>query len=179
MLKLHQLPKIKKKRRRIARGIAAGKGKTAGRGTKGQKSRSGRKMPVGFEGGQTPLKRRLPKLRGFRSPRQREVTKISLEEISQKFKNGEKVTHKSLKEKNLIAKKTDRVKIIEGKLQKKLEFLFLPISKEAKRIVEKAGGKVVIKEKIKSLPRAKSKGKKAKVEIKKQKDKKPNKKTKS
>jgi len=65
MIKLNQLKKIVKRSKRVGRGISAGQGKTAGRGTKGQKSRTGHSIPVGFEGGQTPLKQRLPKIGGF------------------------------------------------------------------------------------------------------------------
>ncbi len=87
-MKLHQLTKLTHPKRRVGRGIAAGGGKTAGRGTKGQKARTGhRNAPVGFEGGQTRLYRRLPKTGGFRSQRVRPVT-ITLTMINRAFPDG-------------------------------------------------------------------------------------------
>lgn len=87
-MKLHDLTKLTHRKRRVGRGIAAGGGKTAGRGTKGQKARTGHKnAPVGFEGGQTRLYRRLPKTGGFRSRRTRSVT-VTLTTISRVFADG-------------------------------------------------------------------------------------------
>lgn len=90
-MKLHELVKLTHRRTRVGRGIAAGKGKTAGRGTKGQKARTGhRNAPVGFEGGQTRLYRRLPKAGGFHSHRIRPAT-ITLTMVNRAFTNGARV----------------------------------------------------------------------------------------
>lgn len=91
----------KKSIKRMGRGISAGQGKTAGRGTKGQKSRSGFNIPKRFEGGQTPLSMRLPKLKGFTSVHKK-LSVISLDQISKCFKSGEVVTPDTLKEKRLV-----------------------------------------------------------------------------
>jgi len=145
MIELNKLPKITKKKKRIGRGISAGKGKTAGRGTKGQKSRAGKNIPVGFEGGQTPLKRRLPKIRGFNSRRTAKKL-LPLELISQNFKSGEKVNRKTLKKKKLISNRTDKFKITASdKFNKKIIFEFLHLSKKATQVIEKSGSKIITK----------------------------------
>lgn len=100
---------------RVGRGISAGQGKTAGRGTKGQKSRSGHNIPRKFEGGQMPFSMRMPKVKGFKS-HAAEVTIISLDTISKNFKDGDVVTLAKLEEKKLISK-GDKVKVLNnGKL---------------------------------------------------------------
>ena len=120
--------KITKKRKRVGRGIAAGGGKTAGRGTKGAKARTGRKIPAKFEGGQTPLVAKLPKKGGFRSKTKYLDRVINLSEIDAHFKSGEKVTLESLKLKGLVklpksSRYKLRVKILgKGQLTKKLQF---------------------------------------------------------
>jgi len=109
------------KGKRLGRGIAAGGGKTAGRGTKGQKARSGsgRKLKAWFEGGQTPIYRRLPKVRGFR--RQQAKTVLTSTVINHAFKAGETVSPGSLVEKGLIAKSASSspIKIVLGEPVKK------------------------------------------------------------
>ena len=115
-MQLHELEKpIKKTHKRVGRGIAAGKGKTAGRGTKGQKSRSGHNIPRKFEGGQTPLILRLPKARGFTkgySTRKAEVVIIDRELINKHFKDGDVVSPTTLVEKKLIETAATPVKIL-------------------------------------------------------------------
>lgn len=151
MISLNNLKKITERRKRVGRGISAGRGKTAGRGTKGQKSRSGRSIPIGFEGGQTPLKQRLPKMRGFRRRKNIRAKNISLDLISQNFKSGEEVSPSSLKEKGLIRDKKTKLKIVSGKeIKIKLNFKFVPISKTAQEMVKKAGGKVIWNKRSKS-----------------------------
>ncbi len=120
--------KLTKKIKRVGRGVGAGGGKTAGRGTKGQKSRTGRKISLKFEGGQTPLVGKLPKKGGF-TPKVKYLNKIiNLSEIDNTFKAGEKVNLETLKAKGLIRIPKSshhqlRVKILgEGKLSKKLQF---------------------------------------------------------
>ena len=132
-MKLHELKKnqISRSRKRVGRGIAAGGGKTAGRGTKGQKSRSGYNIPRKFEGGQTPLIMRLHKLPGFKSQKPKAL-EISLDEISNHYIDGEVVSLQSLQEKGMI-KKGERVKILgNGKLRVKVSLLDVPASKNAK-----------------------------------------------
>lgn len=108
-----------KNKKRVGRGISSGQGKTAGRGTKGQKSRSGFNIPNRHEGGQTPLSMRLPKLPGFKSFRKKAVV-ISLDQISANFKDGETVTLEALESKGLI-KKGEKAKVLNnGKLSLKV-----------------------------------------------------------
>jgi len=109
-----------KSRKRVGRGISAGGGKTAGRGTKGQKSRAGHNIPKRFEGGQTPLSMRLPKLPGFKS-HHKKATVLSLDLLSKTYKDGEIVSLATLTEKKLIAANDKRVKILNnGKLTIKI-----------------------------------------------------------
>lgn len=125
-----------KKRIRVGRGIAAGQGKTAGRGTKGEKSRTGFKIPKSFEGGQTPLIRRLPKRKGFRGFDKPLIVKIGI--IEKYFKEGETVSPKSLCVKGLVKDTSRRIKILGGsKLSKPLKFTRCAISKSVKRALEK------------------------------------------
>lgn len=144
-----ELIKIKQNSKRVGRGIGSGKGgHTSGRGTKGQKSRSGYKQPrPGFEGGRMPLSRRLPKLRGFsREIIDNKLTYIvSLTDLDQVFNDGEVVDNASLIEKKLIKgiSKPYEIKILKnGEITKKLTFSGLKISKAAEKAIEKAGGKV-------------------------------------
>lgn len=117
-----ELVSVKSKtRKRIGRGLSAGQGKTAGRGTKGQKSRSGFNIPKKFEGGQTPLSMRLPVLPGFKS-RKAKANIITLNEISKNFKNNETVSQETLLAKKLI-NKGDKVKILnDGQLSVAVKF---------------------------------------------------------
>ncbi len=102
-------------KKRVGRGLSSGQGKTAGRGTKGQKSRSGFNIPRKFEGGQTPLSMRLAKLPGFKSKKPKAIV-ISLDLISKTFKDGEVVDKKSLTEKGIVTL-NDKVKVLNnGKL---------------------------------------------------------------
>ena len=133
-----------KTKKRVGRGIAAGQGMTAGRGTKGQRSRSGFNIPKRFEGGQTPLSMRLPKLRGFKVKKTKCVL-ITLDEINQNYKDGEIVTCESLVKKGLV-KKNESVKILNnGKLAVKVTLSNVPSSKTAlKHFETKAEPKKVI-----------------------------------
>ncbi|MDD3480812.1 MAG: 50S ribosomal protein L15 [Patescibacteria group bacterium] len=137
-MELSNLKKLTKNKTRKGRGISAGKGKTAGRGTKGQKSRTGGNIKPGFEGGQMPLKQRIPKKRGFKSRNEKPVT-VTLGRLN-RFKDGSVVTEKKLKEEGIISR--DSAKIVDGgELTKKLT-IALPISKGAAEKVKKAGGKI-------------------------------------
>jgi len=125
---------------RKGRGVASGNGKTAGKGHKGQRSRSGH-MKVGFEGGQNPLYRRLPKF-GFKHYARIEYATVNVSQL-EKFKEGTEVNPTLLKEEGLVKKEFDGVKILgSGKLTKKLSVEAHKFSKSAKEAIEKAGGTV-------------------------------------
>lgn len=148
-MKLHEITKDRKDKsaKRVGRGIAAGGGKTAGRGTKGQKSRSGHNIPRKFEGGQTPLVMRLHKLPGFKSHKPKAVV-VSLDDISKNYKNGEKVSVDTLIEKGLI-RKGDKVKILgTGELTVKITLDDVSASKSAVDAISKASAKTEKTEKI-------------------------------
>lgn len=132
--------KSKKKKKRLGRGIGSGSGKTSGRGHKGQKSRSGKKIRRGFEGGQMPLYRRLPKF-GFNSKKKihkKEITLKNLKKIKYKIINLE-----NLKKSKLINKDVKFVKIIlSGKINKPIIIKGIKVTKGAKKEIEMHGGKV-------------------------------------
>ncbi|MGP1589639.1 MAG: 50S ribosomal protein L15 [Oribacterium sp.] len=124
---------------RRGRGHGSGNGKTAGKGHKGQKARSGAPRP-GFEGGQMPLFRRIPK-RGFTDPNSKMITGINLSVLEARFNDGEDVTLLSLLEKNVIKKVNDGVKILgNGELTKKLNVKVNAFSASAKEKIEAVGG---------------------------------------
>ncbi len=127
--------------KRVGRGIGSGLGKTAGRGHKGQKSRSGGGVRAGFEGGQMPLQMRLPKF-GFTSRRSRYVAEVRLSEIeSSKL---EDITLASLKEANLVPGQTRKAKVfLSGEIKRKVNVAAdVAVTKGAKAAIEAAGGKV-------------------------------------
>lgn len=138
-----------RKSKRVGRGIASGKGgHTTGRGTKGQKSRSGYTVPrVGFEGGQNPLSRRLPKLKGFRRAYFKSKVKsvvLTLTDLNG-FEDGAVINPQFLLDKGLVSSssKTVSVKILaNGKLDKKVTIENIPVSAAAKSAIEAAGGMV-------------------------------------
>lgn len=138
-MKLHELQKnrIDKSSKRVGRGISAGGGKTAGRGTKGQNSRSGHNIPRKFEGGQTPLAMRLHKLKGFKSLKADKIV-ITLDEISKNFKAGETVSSVTLLEKGLL-KKGQKAKVLNtGKLTVAIKLAEdVSVSKSVLEIVNK------------------------------------------
>ena len=144
----------KKNRRRVGRGIGSGLGKTAGRGHKGQKSRAGGYHKVGFEGGQMPLQRRLPK-RGFLAVT---ITKAAEVRSGDLAKLGsDTIDLDGLKKAGLVSGDTKRAKIIlAGKVDKKFKISGIGASKGAKAAIEKAGGSiadVVVAEQPKKLPK--------------------------
>jgi len=139
-------------RKRVGRGVGSGSGKTAGRGTKGQKSRSGSaKMPAGFEGGQMPLDMRLGKLRGNTSadampigPFRTYSQPVNVGELEHRFDAGAEVTPETLKSAGLVRKLSVDVKILgEGELTKTLSVTAHSFSKSAVEKIEAAGGTVV------------------------------------
>lgn len=130
----------KNKAKRAGRGIGSGLGKTGGRGSKGQKSRSGGFHKVGFEGGQMPLQRRLPKI-GFRSRKALVNDEVRLHEIGRV--EGDLVDMAALKKADLIANGIERVKIIaSGSVERALTVRGVAVTKGARAAIEAAGGKV-------------------------------------
>ncbi|MGN0729358.1 50S ribosomal protein L15 [Treponema sp.] len=135
-----------KKPKRVGRGSSSGLGTTAGKGNKGQQSRSGKGTPyVGFEGGQMPLYRRIAQ-RGFsNSPFKKEFAIVNLVDLEAKFADGETVNRESLKAKGLIGKVIDGIKILgNGDVSKKLTVEAEKVSAGAKEKIEKAGGSVKV-----------------------------------
>ena len=127
-------------RKRVGRGIGSGLGKTAGRGHKGQKSRYGSRILPGFEGGQQPLQRRLPKF-GFTSKVGRTTGEVTLAEVA--AANADVVTLDVLKEADLVSRKLARVKVIlSGSIDKAVTVQGLGVTKGARAAIEAAGGKV-------------------------------------
>lgn len=145
-MKLHELspaPGSKKDRKRVGRGHGSGWGKTSGRGQKGQKARSGSSMRPGFEGGQMPLQRRLPK-RGFKNIFAKDIVAINLESLN-RFEDGAVVDTEALIKANIIKKAGDGVKVLaNGNLDKKLTVKLTAFSKSAKEKIEAAGGKAEV-----------------------------------
>ncbi|MEQ1933881.1 MAG: 50S ribosomal protein L15 [Fimbriimonadaceae bacterium] len=130
------------RKRRIARGIGSGMGKTATRGTKGQKAR--RQIPPHFEGGQTPIHRRLPVKKGFRNVNHKEFAIVNLDDLERMFEKGADVTPETLIATGVIGKVQDGVKILAfGELNKKLKVSAHKFSAKAKEAIEKAGGEAI------------------------------------
>jgi large subunit ribosomal protein L15 len=133
----------RKARKRVGRGIASGTGKTAGRGLNGQKSRAGGGKGAGFEGGQTPLARRLPKLPGFRNINRVEYIPVNVSRLDAKFSDGSTVDADSLKAAGIIKHADALVKVLgDGEITKALTVKVDKVSASAKQKIEAAGGKV-------------------------------------
>lgn len=131
-----------KKRKRVGRGESSGWGKTAGRGNKGQKARSGGKVRAGFEGGQMPLARRLPK-RGFRNPFREKYIAVNLTDICRKFSQGAVINEEALLASGVLRKKGDKVKILaKGEINFPVTIKLSKISQAAKEKITAAGGTV-------------------------------------
>lgn len=145
-MKLYELqpaPGAKTAPKRVGRGIGSGLGKTSAKGHKGQKARSGGGKGPAFEGGQTPLQRRLPK-RGFTNRFKKEWVEVSLAKLN-KFDNGTEVTPQLLLESGIIKTLGDGIKILgNGDLQKKLTVKSHGFTKSALEKIEKAGGKTEV-----------------------------------
>ena len=146
-MKLHELqstPGSRHSRKRLGRGSASGQGKTAGRGEGGQKSRSGGKIPVWFEGGQNPLYRRLPK-RGFSNAPFKTVDSIVNVSDLNRFNDGDVITPELLIESGLVKQVKDGIKILgNGTLEKKLTVKANKFSKSAIAQIEGQGGKIEV-----------------------------------
>ncbi|MBP2645212.1 MAG: ribosomal protein [Firmicutes bacterium] len=145
-MKLHELapaPGSKKKSTRVGRGLGSGLGKTAGKGHKGQNARAGGGVRPGFEGGQMPLYRRLPK-RGFYNKFAKEYTEINVRELN-RFENGTVVDPVLLIESGVIKNVRDGIRILGcGELEKSLTVIASGFSKSAAAKIEAAGGKVEV-----------------------------------
>jgi len=142
-MKLHELAPNSgavKEKKRVGRGIGSGLGKTCGKGHKGQKSRSGdRRLPSWFEGGQTPLHKRIPK-RGFRSPNRVEYSVVNVKTLEKFFSEGEEVNPQRLLERGLV-KPGKPVKVLgDGELSKRLIVKAHAFSKSAEEKIQRAGG---------------------------------------
>ena len=126
--------------KRVGRGIGSGLGKTCGRGHKGQKSRSGGFHKVGFEGGQMPLQRRLPKV-GFTSRKSRFVSELRLHELG--LVSADVIDLDALKQDNLVSRSTKRVKVIaSGSIDKAVRLKGIRVTKGARAAIEAAGGSI-------------------------------------
>lgn len=133
----------RRKSKRIGRGHGSGHGKTAGKGHKGQNARSGGGVPLGFEGGQTPLYRRIPK-RGFTNINRVDYAVVNVESLNQ-FEDNTHVDVETLKAARLVRQELDGVKILgNGELTKKLTVSAHKFSKSAVAAIEQAGGKVEV-----------------------------------
>jgi large subunit ribosomal protein L15 len=134
-----------KKATRVGRGVGSGLGKTAGRGQKGQKARStGNIGKKHFQGGQTPIQRRLPK-RGFRNPLAAIVANVNIGDLEVVFEDGANVDLVAMAEKRLLQGRFDLVKVLgDGELTKKLTITAHRFSKSAKAKIEQAGGKAIV-----------------------------------
>ena len=146
-MKLHELnssPEAKN-RKRVGRGPGSGMGKTSTRGEKGQKARSGASIPAWFQGGQAPLFRRIPK-RGFNNTRfSIRFATINLDDIDKFFKDGDVVTPEVLKERGIIKKELNGVKVLgDGELKKKLTIRAHRFSSSAVTKIESAGSKAEV-----------------------------------
>ena len=140
---LYPAPGSHHRKKRVGRGPGSGKGKTAGRGENGQLSRSGGGKRAGFEGGQTPLARRLPKLPGFTNINRVEYVPVNVKLLEERFEAGEVVDRDSLIEKGIIKNYEDLVKVLgDGDLTKALTVKVDKVSAGAQAKIEAAGGKV-------------------------------------
>ena len=145
-MKLHELTAVEgstKERKRIGRGHGSGQGKTAGKGHKGQKARSGGSIRPGFEGGQMPLQRRIPK-RGFNNIFAKKIVAINVSALN-KFEDGAEVDAQALVNAGIVKKEYDGIKILgNGEISKKLTVKVAAYSESAKQKIEAAGGKAEV-----------------------------------
>jgi len=145
-MKLHELQVVegaRHSRKRVGRGTGSGHGKTACKGHKGQNARSGGGVRPGFEGGQTPLFKRLPK-RGFTNVNHKEYATVNVEDLNV-FENGTVVTIENLQEQGLVKKVYDGVKVLgNGKLEKNLTVKANKFSKTAEAAITSAGGTIEV-----------------------------------
>ena len=144
-MKLHHLRPAEgavRDRRRVGRGRAAGQGKTAGRGTKGYNARHNPKP--GFEGGQMPLQRRIPKLKGFTNPNRAEYAVVNVDKLGQAFEAGTEVTPELLRQRGMVRKSLPVKVLGQGELDRPLTVRAHAVSTSARAKIEQAGGAVEI-----------------------------------
>jgi large subunit ribosomal protein L15 len=143
-MKLHELKTNSSKTgRRVGRGIGSGRGKTAGRGTKGQNARTGGGVRLGFEGGQNPLAKRLPKKRGFTPLNRVRFQVVNLAQIGAVFKAKQSIGLADLQKEGLIKSASKPTKLLgQGDLGHKVTITVQAASKSARQAIEKSGGKV-------------------------------------
>ena len=159
---LKPAPGSKSPRHRVGRGIGSGWGKTAGRGHKGQKARSGGFHKVGFEGGQMPLHRRLPK-RGFTSLTREDIAEVRTSELQ--GLGAAEIDLQVLKDAGIVSRRALGAKVIlSGKLERKVSLKEIGVSKGARAMIEGAGGSIQITEKPKVEKKKKDKKKAKKPE---------------
>jgi large subunit ribosomal protein L15 len=157
---LKPAPGAKKDRHRVGRGVGSGWGKTAGRGHKGQKARSGGFHKLGFEGGQMPLHRRLPK-RGFNSPTREDIAEVRLSDLERM--QATEIDLAALKAEGVVSQKALAAKVIvSGKLSRKVTLKEINASKGARSLIEAAGGSIQLTEKPAAEPKKKEKKQKEK-----------------
>lgn len=150
-MKLHELkpnPGSRKRRKRVGRGIGSGHGKTSTRGHKGQRARSGGAKGPGFEGGQTPLHRRLPKLRRFTNARfKKQWAIVNVGELARRFEPGATVTPEVLLERRIVRDLKDGVKVLgDGEVDRPLLVRAHRFSQQAVEKIQAAGGRVEVVE---------------------------------
>jgi large subunit ribosomal protein L15 len=159
---LKPAPGAKKDRHRVGRGVGSGWGKTAGRGHKGQRARSGGFHKVGFEGGQMPLHRRLPK-RGFNSPTRDDIAEVRTGDLQ--GLEATEIDLAALKAAGIVSRKALGAKVIvSGKLERKVALKEIPVSKGARAMIEAAGGSIQLTEKPALEPKKKDKKDKKKTQ---------------
>ena len=138
-------PGSKRPRKRVGRGNASGTGTYSGRGLKGQKSRAGGSLRIGFEGGQVPLFRRMPRKRGFRSPFRVEYTAVNLFKLNERFEPNAEVTAETLAAAGLLRNTREPFKVLaRGELDRPLTVRVAKISGSARTKIEAAGGQVEV-----------------------------------
>lgn len=150
---LHPPDGAKRKKKRVGRGEGSGTGVTSGRGNKGQKSRSGYKSKRGFEGGQMPLHRRVPK-RGFHNPFRVEYAVVNLDTLAAKFDDGVEVTPELLRESGIVRRSRALIKVLaRGEISKKLTVKAHRFSAKASQAIAEAGGAIeILSAKARSTP---------------------------
>jgi large subunit ribosomal protein L15 len=162
-MKLNELkpaPGAKHDRHRVGRGVGSGWGKTAGRGHKGQKARSGGFHKVGFEGGQMPLHRRLPK-RGFNSPTRNDIAEVRTSELQ--GRQAAEIDLAALKAEGIVPRQALAAKVIlSGKLERKVSLKEIQVSKGARSMIEAAGGTIQLTPKPEPKPKKEKTNKAAK-----------------
>ena len=145
-MKLHELSPAKgshRARKRLGRGVATGQGKTAGRGTKGQGSRSGGGVRPGYEGGQMPIHRRLPK-RGFTNIFKKQVAIINVKDLN-RFESGSQVDEVALVQEGLVKGRYDAIKLLgQGEIDRPVQIKVNAVSKSAQDKITAAGGTVEV-----------------------------------